>query len=129
MGLHAPAHHHAAVQVDHGCQIHPALISLNVGDVCRPHLVGLLGAEVARQQIVSNGQLVFAVGGDDELSLASGANALALHEFSDPLFAYFEPSGQQLFVDFGPAVFAFDLEVNGPDMGEQSGFVYPKSGS
>jgi hypothetical protein len=33
MELHAPAHHHAAVQVDHGRQVHPALLGLNIGDV------------------------------------------------------------------------------------------------
>lgn len=63
------------------------------GDVSCPHLVGLRGMKVARQQIVGNGQLVFAVGGEDILSLAPCAYAVALHEFSDALFAYFEAPG------------------------------------
>ena len=93
MGLHASAHHHAAVQLDHGRQVHPTLLGLDISDVGCPHLVGLLGAEVARQHIGGNGQFVFAVGGDDILSLAPGAYAVALHELAHPLFAYFETFG------------------------------------
>ena len=49
------------------------------GFVATPHLVGRLRREVARQQIRCNRQIVFAVGGDDELSLAPGLDAVALH--------------------------------------------------
>ena len=46
---------------NHARQVHPALLGWDIGDVSCPHLVGLLGMQVARQQIVGNGQLVFAL--------------------------------------------------------------------
>jgi hypothetical protein len=89
MRLHAPAHYHTAVQVGSGGPVHPALVGMNVGDVCRPYPIGRLGAKVARQQIVCNGQFLFAVGSEDKLSLAPGADTVALHYLSDPLFGDF----------------------------------------
>ena len=74
MLLHAPAHHLAAVQVDHRRQVQPALIGGNVGDIASPHLVRCLGLEVARKQVRRYRQVMFAVGGDDKLSLTPVGN-------------------------------------------------------
>ena len=40
VGLQAPAHHLAAVQIQHHRQIQPAFIGANVGDVGDPNFVG-----------------------------------------------------------------------------------------
>jgi hypothetical protein len=41
--LHAPAHHLTAKQVNDRCQIQPAFVGGDVGDVAGPRLVGRLG--------------------------------------------------------------------------------------
>ena len=74
--LHAPAHHLAAEQVNHCCQVQPALVGGDVGDVACPDLIGRSRGEVALHQVWGNGQMVFAVGGDDKLAFASGADAV-----------------------------------------------------
>ena len=72
MGLHAPTHHLAAVQVDHRSQVQPALIRGDVGDVAGPHGIGLISLELAIQQIGRNGQVVSAAGGYHIATFAAG---------------------------------------------------------
>ena len=65
VGLHAPAQHLTAEQVDHGGQVQPALAGGDVGDVAGPDPVGRIHRELAVEQVGRNGQRMFAVGGDD----------------------------------------------------------------
>jgi hypothetical protein len=80
VGLHAPAHHLTAEQVNDGGQIHPALVGSDVGDVTRPDLIRCGPGEVALQQVRRYWQLMFAVRGDDKLAFASGPDTVLLHE-------------------------------------------------
>ncbi|MDF2464855.1 MAG: hypothetical protein K0Q43_3090, partial [Ramlibacter sp.] len=119
---HAPAHHLAAEQVNDRRQVQPAFIGGDVGDVARPGLVRRRRREVARQQIRRNGQVVFAVGGHNKFPLASGLDAVALHQLSHALLADPNASCQQLLPHLRPAVFLLDLGVDGLDV-HQQGFV------
>jgi hypothetical protein len=72
---------------------------------------------------------VFAVGGDNKLSLAPGLDAVTLHELSDSLFTDPDTSGHQFFPPFWPTVFLLDFGVNGLDVYQQGlvadAFVHP----
>ena len=122
MRLHTPAHHLPAKQIQNHGQIQPTLVGRDVGDVTRPHLIGGCCREVALQQVLGNGQLVFAVGGDHELSLAPGFDTVLLHHAPHALLADTDASGHQFLSHLGPAVLLLDLGVDGPDMGQQ-GFI------
>ena len=58
LGLHAPAHHLPAEQVDHGRQIQPAFVGGDVRDVAAPDSVRLGRIEVSGQQVLRNWQTV-----------------------------------------------------------------------
>lgn len=96
---HAPTHHWATEQVN--------------------HLIRRLGREVARQQVRRYRQIVAAVGCDDKLSLSTSLDAVALHQPPDTLIANPKASSQQFFPHSGPAVFSFDLGVNGSNVYQQ----------
>ena len=49
--LQAPTHHLTVEQVDDCCQVQPALVGLDVGDVATPELVGPLGVEAPLHQV------------------------------------------------------------------------------
>ena len=117
--LHAPAHHLAADQVDHGGQVQPAIAGGDIGDVAGPDPVGRIHRELAVEQVGRNGQRMFAVGRDDKLSLAPRFDAVHLHGLLHPLPAHTKASAQQLFPHAGPAVLALDLGVNHTDVGQQ----------
>ena len=80
---------------------------------------GSLRREVPGQQVLGHWKAVFAVGGDDKLSLVSGLDAMRLHEPLNAVFAHPDASREQLFAYPWPAVFAFDLGVDGSDMRQQ----------
>jgi len=50
-----------------------------------------VGLEVALQQFFCNGQIVFAVGGDDKLSFAPGLNTVLFHHAPYALLAHPDP--------------------------------------
>ena len=110
------------MQVDHTGQIEPTLIGGDVGNVTGPHGVGLLGLEVAIQQIGRNGQVVLAVSGDDILAFAPGFNTAQLRQFLDTIFPNPHVLGHKFFPDSGPAVFTFTASVGCFDVC-QHGFV------
>ena len=74
-------------------QVQPTLVGRDIGDVARPHLIGGCCREVALQQVGGNGQLVFAAGGDHELSLAPGLDAVFLHHASHAVLADTDAAG------------------------------------
>ena len=124
--LQAPAHHLAAKQVDDGGQVQPAFVGLDVGDVATPELVGSFRVEAPLHQVRCHRQAVAAVGGDHELALRFGLDAMLLHELANPVFAHPDASGHKLLVHAWPAVFALDLGVDGTDV-RQQGFIAVES--
>ncbi|MNT67040.1 hypothetical protein D3C86_839330 [compost metagenome] len=60
-----------------------------------------------------------AVGGDLEASLASGADAVPLHELLNPFLAHANSPGQQLLPDARPAVAAACLGLDSLDVHQQ----------
>lgn len=56
--LQAPAHHLAAVQVQHGGQVQPTFVGSDVGDVAAPHHVGRCRREAALHQVRGHRQAV-----------------------------------------------------------------------
>ena len=71
---------------------------------------------------------MFAVGGGDKLSLASGLDAMRLHEPLNAVFAHPDPSREQLLANPWPAVFAFDFGVDGSDVRQQRLVAVPPAG-
>src|ERR1700681_1687047 len=63
MILHRPADNPAAVEVQDGGQIEPALIGLDIGDVGEPDTVRRGGKEVSTEQVRCDREVVAAVGG------------------------------------------------------------------
>lgn len=126
VGLHvrlrAPTHHLTVEQLDGSSQVQPALVSLDLGDIATPDLVGRLGVEAPLYQVGSHRQAVAAVGGHHELALRPGLDAVLLHEFAQPVFAHSDASGQQFLVHAWPTVFPLDLRVDGAHV-RQQGFV------
>ena len=55
------------------------LVGGDIGDVSCPDLVRGCRGEVALYQVRRNGQMVFAVRGDDKLALAPCTDAVQLH--------------------------------------------------
>jgi hypothetical protein len=90
------AHHQAAEQVNHTDQVQPAFVGGDVGDVAAPDLVGRRRREVSRQQVLGHRQVVMAVGGDDELALAAGLDAVRLHEALHAVLAHADAARKQL---------------------------------
>ena len=74
--LHAPAHHLPTEQVNDGRQVHPTIISGDVGDVADTDFVGLGKAERAVEQVWRNRQLITAVCGELETPFAFGTNTV-----------------------------------------------------
>jgi len=120
--LNAQTLHLAAEQVQHHGQVQPAFFSRNVGDVTGPHLIGRVGREVALQQVLCNGPVVPAVGGDDKLSFAPGLNGVLFHHEAHALLTQANAACHQFLPHLGPAIFLFDLGVDGTDESEQ-GFI------
>ena len=56
---------------------------------------------------------MLAVSGDNKYPFAPSLDTVALHQFSDTLFADPDTSGHQFFPHFWPAVFLFDFGVDG----------------
>ena len=109
---HAPAHHMAAEQVDHARQRQPAFVGGDVSDVSGLHLVGCLWRKVSIQQVFGNGQVMFAVGSDNDFLLASGLDTVLFHELSETFFAHSKASGHQFLPHLGPAVLLSDICVD-----------------
>ena len=82
-----------------------------MGDVTRPHLTGGCSREVALQQVCGNGQLVFAVGGEHELSLATGLDAVLLHRAPHALLADTQALAPSSFHILGQQGFVADALV------------------
>jgi len=114
-----PAHYLAAEQVYHHRQEQPAFVRRDVGDVAHPDLVRFTHGELAVEHIGRDWQIVAAVGGDLEAPLASGADAVPLHELLNPFLAHAHASGQQLLPDARPAVAAECLGVDSLDVHQQ----------
>ena len=77
----APADHLTAEQVDHKGQEKQAIVGRDVLDAACPRLVWLPGhSELPIKQVRCDRQLMLAIGGDLEATLALGPDALALHE-------------------------------------------------
>ena len=89
-----------------------------MGDVARLDVIGGYCREVALEQVRSNEQLMFAVGGDNELSLALGLDAVLLHDAPHALLADTDTASHQFFPHLGPAVSLLNLDVSSPDMNQ-----------
>src|SRR5450432_2991337 len=63
MILHRPAHDPAAVEVQDGGQIEPALIGLDISNICEPDQVRRGGGEVAVEQVRGDREVMAAVCG------------------------------------------------------------------
>ena len=119
VGLHAPAHHLAAEQVDHRGQVQPALAGGDVGDVAGPGPVGRVHREITVEQVGRNGQGMFAVGGDNKFPLAPRPDAVPVHGLLHPLLAHTSAAAQQFLPHAWPAVLSLDLGMNRKDVGQQ----------
>jgi hypothetical protein len=79
-----PADDLAAVKIQDGGQVKPALRGLNVSDVGQPDLVGSSGIGQLRQAVGRDGLVVLAVGGDHAVTaLLAPANLLLAHQPAD----------------------------------------------
>lgn len=119
VGLQAPSHHLTAEHVNHSSQVQPAFVGSDIGDVTAQKLVGCLRRKTPLHQVRSNRQAVFAVCSHDELALGFSTYAVTCHQLAYPLFANTQTSGLQLFVYARPAVFAFNLCMNGTYVGQR----------
>src|ERR1700679_4030581 len=105
LGLHRPAHHAPAKQIDDHSQEQPALIGRDVGDVTGPRLVWRGHGEVAVQNVWRYGQIMPAIGRcDAKAPLPAGLNAMLLHEPLHTLLTHANAACQQLPPDARPAV-------------------------
>src|SRR2546423_11982866 len=78
--VHGPADDPTAIEVHDASQVEPAFLSMDVGDVAEPDLVGRTGSGQLGQAIGSNGLVVVAVGGlDPEPTLGAATEALLTH--------------------------------------------------
>jgi hypothetical protein len=92
------------------------------GDVTPAHLIGSGSREVAHQQVGGNRYIVLAAGGDHELSLASGIDAVLLHHAPHALLTHSDAACHHFVPQLGPVVLAPDFGVDGPHV-RQQGFV------
>src|SRR5260370_21134492 len=53
-GGHRPSYHHPRKQIKHNRKKEPAFCCPNVGRICYPFFIGLIGAEVALEQVGSH---------------------------------------------------------------------------
>ena len=83
MGLHAPTHNLATIQIKNNRQIQPASIGLNISDVACPNTVRYVRLKVS-VELRRNQQIVLAAGGHDEFTLSARFDAIYLHEPPNP---------------------------------------------
>lgn len=107
MGLHAPTHNLATIQIKNNRQIQPASIGLNISDVACPNTVRCVRLKVSVEQIRRNRQIVLAVGGHDEFTLSVRFDAMHLHEPQNPFLPNSHAISPKFSPDPRPAIFAF----------------------
>jgi hypothetical protein len=100
---------------NHG-QIPPTLVGREIGDITRPHLIGGGSREVSLQQVRGNEPLVFAVGGNHELSLAPGFDAVLLQHAPHALLADTDTPGQQFFPLLGASKASLLMRLLAPGL-------------
>lgn len=84
--------------------------------------------ELTVQQIGCDGQRMFAVGGDDELLLAFGADAVQFHGALYAGFAHADTVGLKRSEHAWPAVLAFDFGVDGANVNQQGVVTWALAG-
>jgi hypothetical protein len=119
VGLERPSHDLATEQIQDDRQIQPALVGPEIGDVCRPDLIGFRRREVTLQQVRRDRQIVIRVRRRDVLALVPCTNAMLRHQLANPLLAHAHATREQFLPHARPAIFAFDLRVNHLDVREQ----------
>ena len=95
--IHCPADNLAGVQIFEGCQIEPALIGRDLGDVSHPDLIrrGRL-AKLPIQQIRRDRQVVLGIGRDFEFLLVCAADVVQFVKALDAVHASKDALGYQL---------------------------------
>src|SRR5450631_4644254 len=117
MILHRPAHDPAAVEIQDGGQIEPALIGLDIGDVGKPDPVRRGGDEVALEQVRGDREVVTAVGGaHPSWPRHDGPDTVAAHQSLDATAARPAALSPQLGMDARAAIAAIGVAVNPPDV-------------
>src|SRR3984885_2931230 len=117
MVCHRPTDNPAAVKVHDRCQIEPALIGLDVGDVGKPDAVRRVSGEVPIQQVRSDRKAVAAVCGSHAIWPGhDGPDAVTAHQSFDATTAYPAALILQLLVDAGAAIASADIAMNPPDV-------------
>lgn len=104
---------------NHTSQVQPAFVDSDIGDVTAQQLVGCLRRKTPLHQVSSNRQAVLAVCIHNKLALGFSPYAVLGHELAHPLFVNTQTSDLQLFVYARPAVFAFNLCINGAYVGQR----------
>lgn len=77
--VHGPADHHPRIQIDDHCQIQPAFLRMQVGDVTHPFLIWRRCLEILLEQVLCHWQGVLRIGRGLELLGGLGTQSLPLH--------------------------------------------------
>ena len=117
MILHRPADDLAAVEVQDGGQIEPALIGLDIGDVGEPDPVRRSGGEVAIEQVRSDREIVAAVGGPyPARPRHDGPDAVTAHQSLDAAAARPTALGLQFGMDARAAIASTGVAMDPSDV-------------
>ena len=83
--IHVPANHSTRVQVDHHCQVRPALKGPDLRDVGRPHPVLLRRCEIPVQHVLSHRLRMLTVRRQHEPFLPLHHQVQLFHQLTDPV--------------------------------------------
>ena len=112
---HGPAHHPSRGAVQEDGQVEPPLPGADVGDVAHPELVGIVGCEVALDQIGEGGQRNSDRGAAEAPRLASSESRLA-HQPGHPRAGVEFAHNPEFGLDAGSAIGLPPLGVDGGDL-------------
>src|SRR5216684_6573967 len=114
---HCPADDLSAVEVQDRGQIKPALIGLDISNICEPDPVRRSGGEVAVEQVRGDREVVPAIGRPHPPGPChDGANAVMAHQPLDAATAHPAALGLQLGMDTRTAVASVCVAMDPPDV-------------
>src|SRR5947209_5754890 len=117
MIAHCPADDLAAVEVQDRGEIEPALIGLDISDICKPDPVRRSGGKVAPEQVGGDREVVPAIGcADPPGPCHDGANAVMAHQPLDAATTHSSALGRQLGMDTRAAVASVGVAMDPPDV-------------
>ena len=115
-GRGGPTDDLAIVKIQEDCQVKPALVGRDIGNIADPGAIRGFDSKVLLQQVRRHRKIVFGVGRRFELFLGSRSNAGVAHDPGDSVFAAADTGVDKITMDPWRAVYAVTCFVQHADL-------------